>query len=331
MKLLHVSGSPHIRTTLSTKFIMNSVTISLLPAILVSIFVYEWNHIIPILLIGAITAVVSEAIFQKMFHLQLSYFDGSSFLTGLLLALTLGPRTPLWMPFIGSIVAIFAKQVFGGLGQNPFNPALIGRAVLLLSWPIESTTWIHPNSTTLLQPIYEVTTATPLSIYKMNEFGSIGLQKVFDALGGTRAAAYKNLFLGFRPGSIGEACIPALLIGFIYLVLRKIVSLQATLSYLLTVVVLSYIFKLDILLMLMSGGIIFAAFFMVTDYVTSPLLPNNQIIYGVGIGFINMLIRKYSGMPEGTTFAILIMNLITPLLDFKIKKPIGYLKEKSKK
>jgi len=322
MKLLHVSGSPHIRSALSTKIIMNSVTIALLPLVIVSVAVYEWNHIIPILLIGSFTAVISEGIFQKMFHLKLSYFDGSAFLTGLLLALTLGPRTPLWMPMIGSVVAIFSKQVFGGLGQNPFNPALIGRAVLLLSWPIESTTWI--------QPIKVLTTATPLSVYKMNEFGTVGLQKVFDTLGGTPSLAYKNLFLGFRSGSIGEVWIPALLIGFIFLVVRKIVSLQATVSFLITVIVLSYLFKLDILLMLMSGGILFAAFFMVTDYVTSPLLPGSQIIYGVGIGLINMLIRKYSGMPEGTTFAILIMNLISPLLDFKIKNPTGFVKEKSK-
>jgi electron transport complex protein RnfD len=323
MKLLHVTGSPHIRSAISTNIVMNSVTLALLPVLAASMFLYDPMQILAIVLVGSLSAVLSEAILQKILSIKFSYLDGSAFLTGLLLAMTLGPKTPLWMAALGSFVAIVAKQVYGGIGQNPFNPALIGRAFLLLSFPVDSTRWFSPFSL--------VSTATPLNIYKMNGFGNVGFQKVVELLGGTKEVAYKNLFFGIRGGSIGEACIPILIIGFLYLLIKKIISWETTVAYLLTVVVLSYLFHLDILLMLMSGGILFGAFFMATDYVTSPLLPQSQIIYGIGIGFINMLIRRFSGMPEGTTFAILIMNLLTPLLDFKIKKPVGFTKEIKKK
>ena len=322
MKLLHVSGSPHIRSNISTMMVMNNVTLALLPVFAVSMYLYGFNQIFFIALVGTLTAVLSEALLQKLLSSKFSYLDGSAFLTGLLLSMTLGPLTPLWMVGLGSFVAIVSKQVYGGIGQNPFNPALIGRAFLLLSFPVDSTRWFSPFTL--------VTTATPLNIYKMNGFGNTGFQKVIELLGGTKEIAYKNLFLGFRGGSIGEACIPILIIGFLYLLIKKIISWETTVAYLLTVVVLSCLFHLDILLMLMSGGILFGAFFMATDYVTSPLLPSSQIIYGVGIGFINMIIRRFSGMPEGTTFAILIMNLLAPLLDLKIKKPVGYVKEKVK-
>jgi Na+-translocating ferredoxin:NAD+ oxidoreductase subunit D len=319
MKLLHLSGSPHIRSTISTPWIMNSVTLALMPVLGASMILYGFMQILMIVLVGSLTAVISEAILQKFLSIKFSYLDGSAFLTGLLLSLTLGPQTPLWMVALGSFVAIVSKQVYGGIGQNPFNPALIGRAFLLLSFPIDSTRWFSPFTL--------VTTATPLNVYKMNGFGQVGFQKVIELLGGTKGIAYKNLFFGIRGGPIGEACIPILMIGFLYLLMKKIVSWMTTVAYLLTVVILSYLFHLDILLMLMSGGILFGAFFMATDYVTSPLLPSSQIIYGFGIGFINILIRRFSGMPEGTTFSILIMNLLTPLLDFKIKKSVGYSKE----
>jgi electron transport complex protein RnfD len=322
MKLLHVSGSPHIRSHISTQWVMNSVTLALLPAMAWSMILFGFTTVLWIVLVGALSAVLFEAILQKVLSSKLDYLDGSAFLTGFLLALTLGPTTPLWMVALGSFVAMVSKHVYGGIGQNPFNPALIGRAFLLLSFPIETTKWISPFTA--------ITTATPLNIYKMNGFGSTGFLKVIEVLGGSRMEAYKNLFFGIRGASLGEACIPFLILGFLYLLYKKIITWQISVSYLVTVVVLSYLFHLDIPLMLMSGGILLGAFFMATDYVTSPLLSSSQIIYGIGIGLINMLIRKFSGMPEGTTFAILIMNLISPLLDQKIKKPQGFVREKVK-
>jgi electron transport complex protein RnfD len=277
MNLLKVSGSPHIRANTSTLGIMNSVTLALLPVLAGSMYFYGMLPIFLIVLTGTLTAVLSEAILQKLLGSKLSYLDGSAFLTGLLLSLTVGPQTPLWMIALGSFVAIVSKQVYGGIGQNPFNPALIGRAFLLLSFPVDSTRWFSPFTA--------VTTATPLNIYKMNGFGSVGFEKVVELLGGTRNTAYKNLFFGLRGGSIGEACIPLLIIGFLYLLIKKIISWEITFAYLLTVIILSYLFHMDILLMLMSGGILFGAIFMATDYVTSPLLPSSQIIYGIGIGF----------------------------------------------
>lgn len=317
--MLHISGSPHIRSRINTPFIMNNVTIALLPAFSASIYFYGIK-VLWLVLVGSISAVIWEAILQKMFSIKFSYTDGTAFLSGFLLSLTLGPMTPLWMVSLGSLVAMVSKQVYGGVGQNPFNPALIGRAFLLLSFPIDSTSWYAPFT--------GISTATPLNVYKMNGFGEKGLTEVINLLGGTRTLAYQNLFFGIRAGSIGEACIPLLILGFLYLLIRKIVSWETTGAYLLTVVVLSYLFHMDLLLMLLSGGILFGAFFMATDYVTSPLLKSNQIIYGCGIGFINMIIRKFSGMPEGVTFAILIMNMIAPLLDLKIKKPVGLIREK---
>lgn len=323
MNLLSISTSPHIRSTISTRNIMLSVIAALMPSAIIGMIYYGWWQIGLLIVIGVLSAVLSEALLQKWLHIPLSFLDGSAALTGLLLVLTISPASPWWIPIIGSFVAILSKQVFGGLGQNPFNPALIGRATLLLSFPIESTQWIAPFS--------HITTATPLNLYKMANFGTEGLQQVIDSLGGTLTLAYRYLFLGFRGGSIGEVCFPAMLAGFLFLLLTRVVSWRITLSYLLTVVILALLFHLDIVIMLLSGGIVFGAFFMATDYATSPLLPKNQIIFGIGVGFINMVIRRFSGMPEGTTFAILIMNIITPLLDQSIKKPVGYIREVGKK
>jgi len=323
MNLLSISTSPHIRSTISTRNIMLSVVAALIPSAIIGMIYYGWWQIGLLIVIGVLSAVLSEALLQKWLHIPLSFLDGSAALTGLLLVLTISPASPWWIPIIGSFVAILSKQVFGGLGQNPFNPALIGRATLLLSFPIESTQWIAPFS--------HITTATPLNLYKMANFGTEGLQQVIDSLGGTLTLAYRYLFLGFRGGSIGEICFPAMLAGFLFLLLTRVVSWRITLSYLLTVVILALLFHLDIVIMLLSGGIVFGAFFMATDYATSPLLPKNQIIFGIGVGFINMVIRRFSGMPEGTTFAILIMNIITPLLDQSIKKPVGYIREVGKK
>lgn len=318
MKELIISSSPHIKSKISTMFLMNSVIIALMPSLVSGIVIFGYQYVLPVILVSVLTAVLSEALFQKLFSLKFTFLDGSAALTGLLLGLCLPPRVPLWIPFIGSIFAIFSKQVFGGLGQNIFNPALLGRAFLLLSWPEIMTKWYAPFSSTS-----QVTTATPLNIYKFE-----GLEKLTSLFGGNITNTYKYLFLGLKGGSIGEVFIPAIILGLIFLLIRGVISWQIPVSYIISVIMFSFLFDLDPVIMLLSGGILFGAFFMATDYVTSPLLGSSKFIYGFCIGFINMIIRKYGGMPEGVTFAILIMNMLVPLLDKQIRKPFGFVKEK---
>ena len=313
-----ISSSPHIKSKITTKYLMNSAIIALLPALVVAIVMFGYQYVLPVVLLSVISAVLSEALFQKLFGLKLTFLDGSAALTGLLLALCLPPRVPLWIPVLGSIFAMFSKQVFGGLGQNIFNPALMGRAFLLLSWPGIMTKWYAPFA-----GADAVTTATPLNIYKFE-----GLEKLISLFGGDIFSTYKHLFLGLKGGSIGEVFIPALLLGLIYLLIKGVISWHIPVSYIVSCLVFSYLFGLNPIITILTGGILFGAFFMATDYVTSPLLTQSKLIYGFSIGFLNIIIRKFGGMPEGVTFAILIMNMIVPLLDKQIRKPFGFIKEK---
>ncbi len=317
MKTLIISSSPHIRSSLNSALIMTHVIIALLPAAIAGIVLFGWISVLPIIAISVLTAVLSEALLQKILGIKLSITDGSAALTGLLLALTLAPTVPWWIVFIGSFVAILSKQLFGGMGQNIFNPALIGRAFIVISWPVQNVQWIAPFSQN------HVTTATPLQVWSAQ-----GMGPLIDQFGGNIASLYRNLFFGFHGGCIGEVYIPAILLGLGYLLLVKVVSWRIPFAYALTVVLFSLLLNIDPLVSLLTGGLLFGAFFMATDYATSPLLPSNQIIYGIGAGLINMIIRVFTPMPEGVTFAILIMNMLVPLMDRKIKKPVGWLPEK---
>ncbi len=318
MKELIISVSPHIKSNINVKFLMNSVIIALIPSLIAAVVIFGYQFVLPIILVSVSTAVLSEALFQKIFGLKITFLDGSAALTGLLLGLCLPPRVPLWIPFVGSIFAIFSKQVFGGLGQNIFNPALMGRAFLLLSWPEIMTKWYAPFSSA-----NAVSTATPLNIYKFE-----GLEKLVSLFGGNITGTYKYLFLGLKGGSIGEVFIPAIVVGLIFLFSKGVITWHIPVSYIISVVLFSFLFGLDPIIMILCGGILFGAFFMATDYVTSPLLDSSKLVYGFGIGFLNMIIRKFGGMPEGVTFAILIMNMLVPLLDKQMEKPFGFVKEK---
>jgi len=297
-KLL-ISVSPHLRTKENVPRVMLDVIIALIPASLAAVYFFRW-YALRTILVCVIFAPFAEWVSQKIMKRGNTIGDFSAVVTGLLLALTLPPTIPPWIAAIGAIVAIvLGKQIFGGLGWNPFNPALVGRAVLTASWPLEMTTWIKPVATGLVQA---VTTATPLNIVK---------EKLIEE----KLPTYLETFLGNRAGSLGETSVLLILIGALYLFYRKQITWHIPLSFIGIVALLSFVLKLDVLFNLFAGGLFLGAFFMATDYVTSPLTRKGQLIFGVGCGLMTMLIRLKGGFPEGVCYSILIMNMLTPTID----------------
>ncbi len=318
---LIISVSPHVRSEETTSRIMWSVSASLLPATITSAYFFGPQAVFTIILC-IIAAVFSEYAFQKALKKKPSISDGSAFLTGLLLGMNLPPSVPFYIPIVGSFVAvIITKQLFGGLGFNVFNPALIGRAFLLISFPKLMTIWNEP--TAAFVHLDAKTTATPLGILK--EEGAAKLIEVF----GDKINLYEQLLVGHRAGSIGETSALALLIGAAFLFYRGYISWHIPVSFLGTAAVIAWVFggkgalfAGDPLLHLLSGGMILGAFFMATDYVTCPSIKKGQILFGIGCGFLTMLIRLKGGYPEGVMFAILIMNCFTPLIDRSFKTKV---------
>jgi electron transport complex protein RnfD len=299
---LEVSAAPHLhKKGESVSKIMWMVVLSLIPAGAAGVFIFGISALWVVIL-GVVSAVITEALLQLFTKNKITILDGSAVITGLLLAYNLPPDVPFWLPIIGSVFAIaIGKQVFGGLGQNIFNPALAGRVFLMASWPKYMTTFSAPFR-------YDaVTSATPLAILKEG--------KVLEHL------SYWDLFLGKRGGCIGEVCILALLAGAIFLLLKGYISWHIPGSYILTVGVFTYIFgpkglfSGDWLFHILSGGLILGAFFMATDYVTSPLTRKGHIVFGIGCGLLTGVIRLWGGYPEGVSYAILMMNAATPLID----------------
>ncbi|MCM8795484.1 MAG: RnfABCDGE type electron transport complex subunit D [Candidatus Omnitrophica bacterium] len=296
---LIVSSSPHLHKDESVIKIMWMVVVSLIPAGAVGVFVFGL-YAFWIIILGIITAVFTEGLIEILTKRKVTILDGSAVLTGLLLAYNLPPRVPLWLPIVGSFFAIaIGKQVFGGLGQNIFNPALVGRIFLMASWPKYMTAFTKPFDT--------VTSATPLALLKEAKF----IEQI----------TYLDLFLGKRGGCIGEVCIFSLLLGALFLLLRGYISWHIPIPYILTVGLFAYIFggktlfSGDWLFHILSGGLILGAFFMATDYVTSPLTAKGQVIFGIGCGIITSVIRLWGGYPEGVSYAILMMNAVTPIID----------------
>jgi electron transport complex protein RnfD len=333
-----VSVSPHIRDDITIARIMWTVSLSLIPAFLAGVY-YFGPRALLVTLLCIVSAVVSEYAMQKILHREITISDGSAVLTGLLLGMNLpaslwsvSPFT-LHIPVIGSVVAVaITKQLFGGLGYNIFNPALIGRAFLLICWPRNMTIWYKPEANFLSMDA--VSTATPLGILK-----EAGIDKLVEVFNGDKMDLYSSLFFGARSGSIGETSVLLLLVGAAYLVYKRYITLHIPLSFLATVAVLAWIFgggsdpeteKMlffagDPLIHLLSGGLILGAFFMATDYVTCPSILKGQIIFGVGCGVLTIVIRLWAGYPEGVMFAILLMNCFAPLIDRTFKAtPFGY-------
>lgn len=304
-----VSPSPHIHANVSTRSLMHDVIIALTPAIVVSVLFYGWSELL-ILAVSVASCVLLEwAITKYMLKAPSTIGDMSAVVTGLLLAMNLPSTTPWWVVFIGALLSIgVAKMTFGGIGQNPFNPAITGRVFLLISFPTYMTDWTVPQG--FIHSSDAVSGATLLGRY---------------AEGGVEAVAgtdYLNtLFLNIG-GSAGEISTLALFVGFAYLLVRKVIKPWITLSIFATIAVFSGIFWMidpstytDPLFNLLTGGVVLGACFMATDYVTSPMSNLGGVIYGIGIGLLVMLIRYFGAYPEGMSFAILIMNMVVPLLN----------------
>ena len=320
MDKLTVSPSPHVHSgdTVSNKMI--GVFIALIPAYLAGLYFFGIGA-----LIISVTAILACVLFEYLIQRfiikgPITITDGSAALTGLLLAFNLPSNLPVWIVLVGALVAIgIAKMSFGGLGNNPFNPALVGRVFLLISFPAQMTTWPKPIP---WNPDYldAVTAATPLAILK-GQFSEV--------------PTTLNLFLGNMGGSIGEVSALALLVGFAYLLIRKIITWHIPVSILFTVFVFTAILHYanpnayigTPVFHLLTGGLMLGAVFMATDYVTSPMTPRGMLIYGVGIGLITVIIRVFGSYPEGVSFAILIGNAFTPLINKYIKpKRFGEVK-----
>ena len=294
---LTVASSPHIRGNFRTNRIMMDVVLSLLPALAVGIWKFGFR-VIPVTTISIGAAIVSEWLYSLVTKTRNTTVDGSAIVTGLLLAMTLPHTVPYWQAALGSAFAILVvKCLCGGLGQNIFNPALAGRAFLMLIYPAGLTRYFTPDG---------VTSATPLHHMVMPALPEESLM---------------DMFLGNCPGSIGEISALALLIGGAYLLYRKVISIRIPAAYLGTMAVLTLIFhKTDapvqwMLYSLFSGGVMLGAIFMATDYATSPATPVGQVIYGIGCGILTVLFRYYGLFPEGVTYAILIMNAFVWFID----------------
>jgi len=323
-KLLTVSLSPHEHGKESTKKLMYGVVISLAPALLATVWFFGWSALI-VTSVSVVSCMVFEYLITKfILKREPSVDDGSAIVTGLLLAFCLPTNLPIGIIILGSLVAIgVGKMTFGGLGNNPFNPALVGRVFLFLSFPVQMTTWPVPNGfkTSFTDAI---TGATPLSILNEN-YDKIPVDSIMTdpELG---MPGYQQLFWGDMGGSLGEIAAFALIIGLIYMLIRKIITWHIPVSILGTVAVFTGILWLanpgsnaDPLYHLMTGGLLLGAIYMATDYVTSPMSRKGMIVYGVGIGLITVLIRRFGAYPEGVQFAILIMNAFTPLINTYMK------------
>jgi len=298
---LSVGTSPHLHKDESVSRIMWLVVLSLAPAGIAGVLIFGLSAL-RVIILGVVSAVFSEGIIQLLTKKRITVLDGSAFLTGLLLAYNLPAHVPFWLPIVGSLFAVaIGKQVFGGLGQNIFNPALVGRVFLMASWPKYMTSFTRPMN-------YDaITCATPLAALKEG--------RAFENLSSW------DLFLGLRGGCIGEVCILALLLGALFLFYKKYISWHIPLTYIATVGLFTYIFGQqglfsgDWLLHVLTGGLILGAFFMATDYVTSPLTYKGQVIFGIGCGLLTAIIRLWGGYPEGVSYAILMMNAAAPIID----------------
>jgi electron transport complex protein RnfD len=324
MKMFTVSGSPHIHGENSTKKIMHGVVIAMIPAMLVSIFYFGWDAL-RVIVVAAAASIFFEWIIQKyIMKVPVTISDGSALVTGILLAFNVPSNLPSWMVITGALVAIgMAKLSFGGLGKNIFNPALVARVFLLISFPVSMTLW--PKPTPITSGIADVITGpTPLGIVKE------GL-KAGKTMSELRAEipTYVQDLIGQMGGSLGEVSAIALILGGAYMLWKKIITWHIPIAMLGTVAIFSGILwginpekYADPIFQLLTGGMLLGAIFMATDMVTSPMTHNGQIVFGIGVGLLTILIRLWGAYPEGVSFAILLMNSVVPLINrgFKPKR-----------
>ena len=301
---LHVSSAPHVHSKDSTQTIMRDVLIAMLPTTVMGVYAFGFNAAL-LCVLGVVAAVLAEYGYQKLTRQRVRIGDLSAAVTGLLVALNLPGNAPWWMPVVGSFIAIvLVKQLFGGIGDNFVNPALAARGILLASWPVRMTAFVLP---TCFSGADATTSATVLAGYE---------------------ASYMDMFLGNIPGCIGEVCKAAILLGFLYMLIRGVITWRIPVTFLAVVFVFSAILGNDPLQAILCGGVMLGAVFMATDYTTSPMSAKGQFIYAAGCGIIVVIIRNFCNYPEGVTYAILVMNIVTPLLDKYVKPRLyGRLKE----
>ena len=314
MERLYVSASPHLRTTRNVKMIMLDVIISLIPAIIASAVIFGVRSLL-IIGVTVLSCVIAEYISRKVMKRENSIGDLSAVVTGILLAFNLPVSINPLIAVLGSIVAIvIVKQMFGGIGQNFVNPALAGRIVLMVSFPTFMTTFSKPMYY-LSQNADAITTATPLALIKGSSMEML--------------PSYIDMFLGMRAGCLGETCSIALILGGIYLVIRKVIKPAIPLSFTITVFILSWLLGVDPIFSVLSGGVLLGAIFMATDYTTSPLTFIGKIIFGIGCGGVTVLIRQYDVLPEGVSYSIVLMNILVPYIE-KLTKPRAFGQEAKK-
>lgn len=340
---LFVSSSPHITDNESIPKIMYGVVLSLIPAMIGAIYFFGIRSLW-VVLVAVVAAVATEGIIQKLMKKAVTVTDGSAIVTGILLAFNVPAEVPLWIPAIGSAFAIaIGKIPFGGLGYNPMNPALLGRAFLLASWPTHLTIFKTNPAGGTLSGIDAITNATPLNVYRhatdaIANSATLSTESIEEASKALSqlSDSYWNLFSGRVGGCLGETSAMLLLIGAVYLIYKRYISLKIPLSYIGTVALLMWmfggtegLFSGDPIFHILSGGLILGAFFMATDMVTSPVTYKGRIYFGIGCGILTVVIRLVGGYPEGVSYSILLMNLTVPLIDRYTKpKVFGEVKKK---
>ena len=302
-KLLNVSSSPHVRSGVTTKNIMYDVAIAMIPATVWGVMQFGLYSLL-VVAATVLSCVLSEYVFEVLMKKPVTISDGSALVTGMILGLNMPPSIPIWMPVLGGVFSIIVvKQLYGGLGQNFMNPALAGRCFLLISFAGSMNSFIDPMTNA-------VSGATPLAILK--DGGSYDLAA---------------MFLGKIPGTIGEISTLALLIGAAYLLAKKVISIRIPGTYILTFAIFAFIFGRQdlgyVLAEICGGGLIFGAFFMATDYVTSPITPKGQIIFGICLGILTGLFRLFGGSSEGVSYAIIFCNILVPLIE-KVTLPTAF-------
>ena len=302
-KLLNVSSSPHVRSGVTTKSIMYDVAIAMIPATVWGVMQFGLYSLL-VVAPTVLSCVLSEYVFEVLMKKPVTISDGSALVTGMILGLNMPPSIPIWMPVLGGVFSIIVvKQLYGGLGQNFMNPALAGRCFLLISFAGSMNSFIDPMTNA-------VSGATPLAVLK--DGGSYDLAA---------------MFLGKIPGTIGEISTLALLIGAAYLLAKKVISIRIPGTYILTFAIFAFIFGRQdlgyVLAEICGGGLIFGAFFMATDYVTSPITPKGQIIFGICLGILTGLFRLFGGSSEGVSYAIIFCNILVPLIE-KVTLPTAF-------
>ena len=336
MSNLTVSSSPHIRQNTSTQRVMLDVIIALVPALIASVIIFGFRALL-IVAVCVAACVLAEFIWQKLMHQKVTVGDLTAVVTGILLAYNLPVGIPIWQAIIGCIVAIIGvKQLFGGVGKNFVNPAITGRIVMFLAFSVTMTTWVIPEMATAAAGVVDtvasatssatadavasatsavdaVSSATPLALISSGNISQL--------------PSLLDMFLGVRGGCLGETSVLALLLGGIYLVIRKVITWHTPVVYIGTVFLFTLALGQQPVYQIMSGGLMLGAIFMATDYVTTPYSAIGKVVFGLGAGILTVIIRVYGSYPEGVSYSILLMNILTPYINrIRITRPVGGVK-----